>query len=112
VARDARWATPGGLSLERWAVIGHLSPLALSRRGCALGQPRGVTGLTRCGLPLPPDCLAAATHSRWLTDTGSLPTMGQGRVIGHLGSTANARAAPVTPASGACPRAAVQQDPS
>jgi hypothetical protein len=53
VARDALLATHGGLSLERCAVIGHLSPMALYRLICALGQQSVVTVLTRCGLPLP-----------------------------------------------------------
>jgi hypothetical protein len=50
VARDALLATHGGLSLEWCAVIGHLSPMALYRLVCALGQHRLVTVLTRCGL--------------------------------------------------------------
>ena|SRR5258706_87690 len=54
VARHALLATQGGLSLELCAVIGHISPMALYRLLCALGQHRGVRVLTRCGLPLPP----------------------------------------------------------
>jgi len=38
VARDALWATHGGLSLELCAVLYHLSPMALYRLVCALGQ--------------------------------------------------------------------------
>src|SRR5262245_12880037 len=53
VARDALLATHGGLSLERCAVISHLSPIALYRVICAFGQHSLVTVLTRCGLPLP-----------------------------------------------------------
>jgi hypothetical protein len=53
VARDALLATHGGLGLEWCAVIGHVSPMALYRLVCALGQQRVVTVLTRCGLPLP-----------------------------------------------------------
>src|SRR5262245_31289818 len=53
VARDALLATHGGLSLERCAVICHISPMALYRLICALGQQSVVTVLTRCGLPLP-----------------------------------------------------------
>src|SRR5919106_1543914 len=52
VARDAILATHGGLSLEWCAVICHLSPMALYRLICALGQQRVVTVLTRCGLVL------------------------------------------------------------
>ena len=37
-ARDALLATHGGLSLERCAVICHLSPMALYRLVCAFGQ--------------------------------------------------------------------------
>jgi hypothetical protein len=53
VARDARVATYGGLSGERSAVICHISPMALYRLVCAFGHHSLVTGLTRCGLPLP-----------------------------------------------------------
>jgi hypothetical protein len=53
VARDALWATHRGLSLEQCAVLYHLSPMALYRVICALGQQSLVTVLTRCGLPLP-----------------------------------------------------------
>ena len=53
VARDALLATHGGLSLERCAVLYHISPMALYRLICALGQQSLVTVLTRCGLPLP-----------------------------------------------------------
>ena len=53
VARDALLATHGGLSLEWWAVIYNLSPMALYRLGCALGQRSLVAGLTRGELPLP-----------------------------------------------------------
>ena len=38
VARDALLATHGGLSLEWCAVIGNISPMALYRLVCALGQ--------------------------------------------------------------------------
>jgi hypothetical protein len=53
VARDALLATHGGLSLEWCAVICHISPMALYRLVCALGQQSLVGVLTRCGLPLP-----------------------------------------------------------
>jgi hypothetical protein len=43
VARDALWATHGGLSLERCAVLYHISPMALYRLICALGQQSMVT---------------------------------------------------------------------
>ena len=53
VARDALLATHGGLSLEWCAVIGNISPMALYRVICALGQQSLVSVLTRCGLSLP-----------------------------------------------------------
>ena len=53
VARDARVATHGGLSLEWCAVMGHLSPMALYRLVYAFGHPSLGTVLTRWGLPLP-----------------------------------------------------------
>ena len=67
VARDALLATHGGLSLELCAVIHHLSPMALYRLVCALGQHSLVTVLIRCGLPLPTYILADEKHSRCLT---------------------------------------------
>ena len=53
VARDALLATHGGLSLALCAVLSYISPMALSRLVCALGDQSLVTVLTRCGLPLP-----------------------------------------------------------
>src|SRR6266446_7963141 len=53
VARNALLAMHGGLSMELCAVIGHISPMALCRLVCALGQQSLVRVLTRCGLPLP-----------------------------------------------------------
>ena len=67
VARDALLATHGGLSLELCAVIHHLSPMALYRLVCALGQHSLVTVLTRGGLPLPTYILADEKHTRCLT---------------------------------------------
>src|SRR2546421_12063645 len=92
VARDALLATHGGLSLERCAVLYHLSPMALYRLVCALGQQRVVTVLTRCGLPLPAYVLADEQHSHCLTAKVYLPTLVTGRVIWHLGYTKDARA--------------------
>ena len=85
VARDALLATHGGLSLEWCAVICHISPMALYRVICALGQQSLVTVLTRCGLPLPVYLLADEKHSRCLTEKVYLPTIVSGRVIWHLG---------------------------
>src|ERR671923_2513151 len=53
VARDALLATHGGLSLELCAVIYHLSPMALYRLVCTLGQHCLVNVLVKCHLPLP-----------------------------------------------------------
>src|SRR5947209_5600626 len=62
VARDVLLATHGGLSLELCAVLYHLSPMALYRLICALGQQSVVMVLTRCGLALPPYFLADEKH--------------------------------------------------
>jgi hypothetical protein len=112
VARDALLATHGGLSLERCAVICHLSPMALYRLICALGQQSVVTVLTRCGLPLPVYFLADEKHSHCLTDKVYLPTIVHGRVIWHLGYTEDASAAAFTQSYGAFQRAASRQEPS
>src|SRR5438093_3757683 len=93
VARDALLATHGGLSLELCAVLWHLSPMALSRLVCAFGHHSLVTVLTRCGLPLPVYFLADETHNGCLTGKVYLPTIDSGRVLWHLGSTPEARAA-------------------
>ena len=96
VARDALLATHGGLSLELCAVLYHISPMALHRLVCALGQHSLVTVLTRCGLPLPTYFLADEKHSRCLTDKVYLPTIVSGRVLWHLGYTTEASAAAFT----------------
>src|SRR5438477_4927996 len=112
VARDALLATHGGLSLELCAVLYHISPMALYRLVCALGQHRLVTVLTRCGLPLPAYFLADEKHSRCLTEKVYLPTIVSGRVLWHLGYTEEASAAAFTASYGAFQRAASQQEPS
>jgi len=112
VARNALLATHGGLSLELCAVIWHLSPMALYRLVCALGQHRLVTVLTRCGLPLPTYVLADEKHSHCLTDKVYLPTIVSGRVLWHLGYTENASAAAFTQSYQEFQRAASQQEPS
>jgi hypothetical protein len=112
VARDALLATHGGLSLEWCAVICNLSPMALYRLVCALGQHSLVTVLTRCGLALPPYFLADEKHSRGLTDKVYLPTVVSGRVIWHLGYTEDASAAALTQSYGEFQRAALQQEPA
>src|SRR5499433_3742118 len=111
-ARDALLATHGGLSLEWWAVICHISPMALYRLVCALGQQSVVTVLTRCGLPLPTYFLADEKHSHCLTAKVYLPTIVTGRVIWHLGYTEEASATAFTQSYGEFQRAASQQAPS
>src|SRR5712671_1254284 len=112
VARDALLATHGGLSLERCAVICHISPMALYRLVCALGHQHLVAVLTRCGLPLPVYFLADEKHSRCLTDKVYLPTIVRGRVIWHLGYSASKSAVAFTASYGDFQRAALQQEPS
>jgi len=112
VARDALLATHGGLSLELCAVIGHISPMALYRLICALGQQSLVGVLTRCGLPLPVYFLADEKHSRCLTEKVYLPTIVCGRVLWHLGYTTEASATAFTQSYGAFQRAALQQEPA
>src|SRR6266852_5877393 len=112
VARDALLATHGGLSLELCAIIWPISPMALSRLGCAFGQHSVVTVLTRCGLPLPPYCIADAKHRRCLTDKVYLPTIVSGRVLWHLGYTEAASAAAFPQSYREFQRAAYQHEPS
>src|SRR4029434_8305012 len=112
VARDALLATHGGLSLEWCAMIGNISPMALSRVICALGQQSLVAVLTRCGRPLPVYVLADEKHSRCLTDKVYLPTIVCGRVLWHLGYTEAASTAAFTQSYREFQQAALQQDPS
>jgi hypothetical protein len=112
VARDALLATHGGLSLELCAILYHISPMALYRLICALGQQSLVIALTRCGLPLPTYFLADEKHSRCLTDKVYLPTIVTGRVLWHLGYTTEASAAAFTQSYEAFQRAAVAQEPT
>jgi hypothetical protein len=112
VARDALLATHGGLSLERCAVISHLSPTALYRLVCALGRQSLVTMLTRCGLPLPVYFLADEKHTHCLTDRVYLPTIVRGRVLWHLGYTEDASAVAFTESYQEFQRAALQQEPT
>jgi hypothetical protein len=112
VARDALLATHGGLSLELCAILYHISPMALYRLICALGQQSLVIALTRSGLPLPTYFLADEKHSRCLTDKVYLPTIVTGRVLWHLGYTTEASAAAFTQSYEAFQRAAVAQEPT
>jgi hypothetical protein len=112
VARGALLAAHGGLSLELCAVLYHISPMALYRLVCALGQQSLVTVLTRCGLPLPPYFLADEKHSRCLAEKVYLPTIVCGRVMWHLGYTEEASAAALTQSYQEFQRAALQQEPT
>src|SRR5262249_1487731 len=112
VARDALMATHGGLSLERCAVLYHISPMALYRLVGALGHQSLVAVLTRCGLPLPVYFLADEKHSRCLTDKVYLPTIVCGRVLWHLGYTEEASATALTQSYGEFRCAALQREPS
>src|SRR6266566_4174922 len=112
VARDALLATHGGLSLELCAVLYDISPMAVYRLVCTLGQLSLVTVLTRCGLPLPTYFLADEKHSRCLTEKVYLPTIVCGRVIWHVGYTEEASAAAFTQSYGGFHRAASQHKPS
>src|SRR5215216_1143443 len=112
VARDALLATHGGLSLELCAILYPISPMALYRLICALGQQSLVIALTRCGLSLPTYFLADEKHSRCLTDKVYLPTIVTGRVIWHLGYTEEASATALTQSYQEFQRAASQQEPS
>jgi hypothetical protein len=98
--------------LELGAVIGHISPMALSRLVCVLGHQSFVTVLTRCGLPVPVYFLADEKHSHCLTEKVYLPTIACGRVLWHLGYTEPASAAAFTPSYQVVQRAASQQEPS
>jgi hypothetical protein len=112
VARHALLATHGGLSLERCAAMYHLSPMALYRLVCALGHQSLVTVLTRCGLALPVSILADEKHSHCLREKVYLPTIVQGRVIWHLGSTTEASGAALTQSYQEFQRTAVHDEPS
>jgi hypothetical protein len=112
IARNALLAIHGGLSLERCAVICHVSPMALYRLICALGQQSLVAVLTRCGLPLPAYFLADEKHRHCLSEKVYLPTIVSGRVIWHLGYTEAASAAAFTQSYQEFQRATSQLEPS
>jgi len=112
VAREALLATHGGLSLEWCATICHLSPMALYRLICALGQHRLVTVLVKCHLPLPLYLLADEKHSKCLTERVYLPTIVSGRVLWHLGYSDSKSAVAFTESYGVFQRAALQHEPS
>src|SRR5512134_20780 len=112
VARQALIAPHGGLSLEWCATIGHISPMALYRVICALGQHSLVSVLVNCHLPLPAYILADEKHSRCLTERVSLPPIVSGRVLWHLGYSASKSAAAFTASYGQFQQAALDHKPS
>src|SRR6266567_35489 len=112
VARDALLATHGGLSLEWCATICHLSPMALYRLICALGQQSLVTVLVKCHLPLPMYLLADEKHSTCLTKRVYLPTIVSGRVLWHLGYSNSKSAGAFTASYGQFQQAALAHEPS
>jgi hypothetical protein len=112
VARQALIATHGGLSLEWCATICHISPMALYRLLCALGQHSLVTVLVKCHLSLPTYILADEKHSRCLTDRVYLPTIVSGRVIWHLGYSDAKSAAAFTASYGQFHQVALDHEPS
>src|SRR5919201_2939677 len=110
VAPQALIATHGGLSLEWSATICPISPMALYRLICALGQHSLVTVLVKCCLPLPAYILADEKHSRCLTDRVYLPTIVNGRVLWHLGYSDAKSAAAFTESYGVFQQAALEHD--
>jgi hypothetical protein len=112
VARQALIATHGGLSLEWSATICHISPMALYRLICALGQHSLVTVLVKCRLPLPAYILADEKHSHCLTERVYLPTIVSGRVLWHLGYSDAKSAAAFTASYGQFQQTALEHEPS
>src|SRR5712691_7880051 len=112
VARDALLGTHGGLSLAWCATICHLSPMALYRLICALGQQSLVTVLVKCHLPLPMYLLADEKHSTCLTKRVYLPTIVSGRVLWHLGYSNSKSAGAFTASYGQFQQAALAHEPS
>jgi len=111
-ARQALIATHGGLSLAWCATICPISPMALYRLICALGQHSLVTVLVKCHLSLPTYILADEKHGRCLTDRVSLPTIVSGRVIWHLGYSDAKSAAAFTASYGQFHQVALDHEPS
>jgi hypothetical protein len=112
VAQQALIATHGGLSLEWCATICHISPMALYRLSCALGQHSLVTVRVKCRLPLPTYILVDEQHSHCRTDRVYLPTIASGRVLWHLGYSASKSAAAFTESSGVFQQMALNHEPS
>ncbi len=112
VACQALIATHGGLSLEWCATICDISPMALYRLICALGQHSLVSILVKCHLPLPAYILADEKHSKCLTERVYLPTIVSGRLIWHLGYSSSKSAVAFTESYGQFQQAALAHEPS
>jgi hypothetical protein len=112
VARQALIATHGGLSLEWCATICPISPMALYRLICALGQHSLVSVLVNGHLSLPAYILADEKHSTCLTERVYLPTIVSGRVIWHLGYSDSKSAAAFTQSYSVFQQAALDHEPS
>src|SRR5215475_5461962 len=112
VARQALTATHGGLSLAWSATICHISPMALYRVICALGQHSLVSVLVNCHLSLPAYILADEKHSYCLTERVYLPTIVSGRVLWHLGYSDAKSAAAFTASYGQFQQTALAHEPS
>jgi hypothetical protein len=93
-------------------VICDISPMAVYRLVCALGQQCLVRVLTRCDLPLPAYVLADEKHRHCLAEKVYRPTIVRGRVLWHLGYTEDASAAALTQSYQEFQCAASQQEPS
>jgi hypothetical protein len=112
VARQALIATHGGLSLAWCATICPISPMALYRLICALGQHSLVSVLVNCHLSLPAYILADEKHSTCLTERVYLPTIVSGRVLWHLGYSDSKSAAAFTQSYSVFQQAALDHEPS
>jgi hypothetical protein len=112
VARQALIATHGGLRLAWCATICPISPMALYRLICALGQHSLVSVLVNCHLSLPAYILADEKHSTCLTERVYLPTIVSGRVLWHLGYSDSKSAAAFTASYGQCQQTALEHEPS
>jgi hypothetical protein len=110
VARQALIATHGGLSLEWCATICHISPMALYRLICALGQHSLVSVLVNCHLSLPAYILADEKHSTCLIERVYVPTIVSGRVIWHLGYSDSKSAVAFTQSYGVFQQAALEHE--
>ena len=113
VARDALLATHGGLSLEWCAVIGHISPMALYRLVCALGQQSsggradaGVVCLCR-GISWPMKSTVSASPTRCTCPPSSVAACS-----GTWATVTSKSAVAFTASYGVFQRAALPHEPS